>query len=129
MDWAGWAIPTVFGLATGIAAYFIKRSINKKDRERAEKDAKWEQSQRELRTLIVGELKQFREENEARHCRTEAHVQQVEERLNRTLQALPKEYTLREDWLRFSSNIDRKLDSIQGLLIQIIRGGKQDHEQ
>ena len=129
MNWLGWAVPTAFALATSIAAFFIKRSINKKDRERAAKDAKWEKDQTELKELILGELKNFRMENDDRHCKTEQRVERVEERLNKTLQDLPKEYTMREDWLRFSTNIDRKLDAIQGMLIQFFRGGKQQNEQ
>jgi hypothetical protein len=128
MDWLGWVIPTVFTLAISIAAFFIKRSINKKDKEREAKDAKWEQEQRDLKDLIVSELKSFRTENEDRHCKTEAHVQKVEERLNKTLQELPIYYTLRDDWQRSTSNIDRKLDGIQNTLIQIYRGGKQGNE-
>lgn len=129
MDWLAWAIPTVFSLVTGTIAYFAKRSINKRDKEREAKDAKWEQEQREMKELILDQLKTFSTENEKRHKQNEEHICQVEKRLNETLQDMPKVYTLREDWLRFSSNIDRKLEQIHGLLIEIIRGGKRGNEQ
>lgn len=126
--WQLWGIGILVSLAISVSAFFIKRAFSRKDKERAERDAKWEKEQTELKEQILGELRNFRTENEKRHCKNEEHIKKVEDKLNDTLENLPKVYTLREDWMRFSSSIDRKLDGINDLLIQILRGGKQGNE-
>ncbi len=133
MNWLGWAVPTVFSIVIGVIAFFAKRTINKRDKAREAKDAKWEQDQQEMKKLITDGFKTFREENEKRHCKTEDRIGKVEERLNETLRQLPEKYTLREDWMRFSSKIDIKLDNIQesilNVLAPIVRGGKGSNER
>ena len=128
MDWLGWAIPTAFGLATGVAAYFIKRSINKKDRERTAKDAKWEKDQQDLKDEILCELQRYHKETAGRLQKLEIGYEKLDNKLRETLENLPKEYTSREDWLRFSSKIDMKLDGIQNLIIDLFKGGKGKNE-
>lgn len=67
-------------------------------------------------------IKRGLERNDRRIDAQEKHVQEVEDKLNKTISDMPFLYTLREDFIRSTANHDRKLDQIIELLT---RGGNQ----
>lgn len=105
-DWLQWGINLITVTAIGLIGWFAKRTLNQID-----------ERQKNTESKILAELERYRTEEAARHAKAETRIERVEERLNHTLQELPTMYTLREDWLRTSSAIDRKLDKIMDLLM------------
>jgi uncharacterized protein HemX len=123
--WLQWGVNLLTITFIGLIGFFAKRYMTQNDKRLEEKDAQRAKQLAGMEHKILGELERFRTENDKRHSKTEERVERVEERLNKTLQELPTMYTLREDWLRTSSDINRKLDKITDILI---RGGKASNE-
>lgn len=123
--WLQWGVNLLTITFIGLIGFFAKRYMTQNDKRLEEKDVQRAKQLAEMEHKILGELERFRTENDKRHSKTEERVERVEERLNKTLQELPTMYTLREDWLRTSSDINRKLDKITDILI---RGGKASNE-
>lgn len=120
-EWIQWAVNLLVVSGIGLIGYLAKRMLNQIDKKLEALEKQQTERQAETERKIIGELERFRAEDDKRHGKTEERMSKVEDRLNKTLQELPALYVMREDWLRTSSAIDRKLDKITDILI---RGGK-----
>lgn len=90
LSWETWALPLIFTLLIGALGFFLKRWIN----EVKESQERIHQETREAN----------RETNE--------RIDKLEEKLQATIEQLPYQYTLREDFIRSVSGLERKLDKI-----------------
>lgn len=90
LSWEAWALPLIFSLLIGALGFFLKRWINdvKESQERIHK------------------------ENQESIKKTNERVDKLEEKLQATIEQLPYQYTLREDFIRSVSGLERKLDKI-----------------
>lgn len=118
-----WIVNLVVVTAVGLLGYFGKRTLTQIDRHQEDMGKRMAESQRDTERKILTEIERMRADMDERQRKAESRIERVEERLNKTLQEMPTVYTLREDWLRTSSSIDRKLDKIMDMLIG--RGGHE----
>jgi uncharacterized protein HemX len=125
-EWLQWGINLLVVTAVGLIGFFAKRTLTQIDARHEEAAKRLEEQQRKSEEKILKELERFRADNDSRHQKTELRMERVEDRLNKTLQEMPTMYTLREDWLRTSSDIARKLDKITDILIN--GGGRRSEE-
>lgn len=89
----------------GVIAFFLKRTLTQIEHRQTTAEA-----------AMKAQVDVLKQEMGQRHDKIEGRVEKLEGRLNTTLQEMPTMYTLREDWLRSSAAIDRKLDKIMDIL-------------
>lgn len=85
-----WGIQTAIMLGIGAIAYFLKQNSTKID-ERFER-------------------------NECCIEKVDTKVDALEKELNNLKEELPKEYVIRDDFIRAMSNVDQKLDKIYDII-------------
>jgi len=98
------------GLASviGIVAYFLKRTLTH-----------IEERQKSTEDTLIQRLDTLKQENETRINKTDKDVEHLRERLDGIVEALPRQYVQKEDWLLNNQNIDRKLDRIMEILMNM----------
>lgn len=101
-----WLLSAIFSLVVGILGYFIKKTLDN--------FSKGQEAQREeFKAELKHQREDFREALDTQGRRLDS----VEE----TLRRMPFTYTLKEDFIRSMSSVDRKLDQI----IDMQRAGKE----
>lgn len=89
-QWIYWVVTTVFTLLLGALSWFVKRTLD------------------ELRKENETIRKEF-----ARQFDTHAaRMDKLEAKLQETIETMPYKYTLREDFIRAVSGLERKIDKI-----------------
>jgi len=53
---------------------------------------------------------------------TERYARQLEQKLMELIASLPRDYVMREDWIRFAGVIDAKMDRLGNLMNELLRG-------
>jgi F0F1-type ATP synthase membrane subunit b/b' len=98
------------GLATviGIVAFFLKRTLTH-----------IEEQQKSIQETLNKRLDAQKQESEARANKTDQDVEHLRARLDGIVETLPRQYVQKEDWLLNNQNIDRKLDRIMEILMNL----------
>lgn len=96
-----WGLQTGATLVFGALTFFIKRSLDK------------------IEKSIETNEKKIIETNKE----NEEKFEKITETINKLKEDLPKEYVLRDDFIRATSNIDQKLDKIYDIISKP-RGGQ-----
>lgn len=96
-----WGIQTGATLVFGALTFFIKRSLDKIEKSIETNEKK---------------IIETNKENEEKFAK-------IAETINKLKEDLPKEYVLRDDFIRATSNIDQKLDKIYDIISKP-RGGQ-----
>lgn len=110
--WLTWVIQGVVGLAISALTYFLKRYINQSEQDMKQLQTDYSTSIKEM-TSAFGDA--IREAN--------TEIKKVDDKVNALIQALPLQYTLREDTLRMNARVEQKLDKI---IDSMKAGGKDD---
>lgn len=100
-----WGIQTAVGLAMGALTYFIKKSIDKIEKSIEINEKKID----EFVDKYDAKLEKAEKEHEEKFTK-------INETINKLKEDLPKEYVLRDDFIRATTNIDQKLDKIYDII-------------
>lgn len=98
-QWIYWAVTTVSTLLIGALAWFIKRTLD--------------ELRKENETIRREFAKQF--DTQA------ARMDKLESKMQETIETLPYRYTLREDFIRAVSGLERKIDKV----LDAVSAGKE----
>ena len=103
-----WIVTTMMGLVIAIIGYFIKRTLTHiEDRQKSTEET------------LIKRLDSLKQESEARTNKTDQDVERLRERLDGMIEALPRQYVQKEDWLLGNQTVDRKLDRIMEILMDL----------
>lgn len=89
-NWVYWITTTIIGLMISGLGYFAKKQMA--DMERS--------------------LDKIRQENDRERREAKERLDKVEGKLQATIESMPYQYTLREDFIRAVTGLDAKLDRI-----------------
>lgn len=89
-----WGIQSAIMIGIGAIAYFIKQNSSKIDIRIDQNEAKIEKLEEKIDTKVSA----------------------LEEKFSNLKEELPKEYVIRDDFIRAMSNVDQKLDKIYDII-------------
>ena len=96
-----WGIQSAIMLGIGAIGYFLKQNSKKID-ERFERNEYC--------------IEKFDTKVDALEERIDTKVSALEEKFSNLKEELPKEYVIRDDFIRAMSNVDQKLDKIYDII-------------
>jgi len=115
MDWTFWVVTTVFAAMLGALAYFIKRTI-----------ATFESSLATITKNFDDRAQRLEKRIDDQEQRLEKRIDDQEVRHNQMIKDMPTVYAYREDMIRMSTDTNNRLEKIQDLLMELLRGGKSN---
>lgn len=112
-DFLTWGIQAGVTLVIGALTFFIKRSMDKIEKS-------IETNEKKIDIFI----EKYDAKIEKTEDETNEKFNQINKTINELKENLPKEYVLRDDFIRATSNIDQKLDKIYDIISKP-KGGKE----
>lgn len=100
-----WGIQTAVGISIAVLAYFIKKNIDKIEKSIEANEKKID--------LFVEKYDEKLEKTEEKN---DKKFDEIQSTINKLKEDLPKEYVIRDDFIRAMSNVDQKLDKIYDII-------------
>ena len=119
----GWIITTAITLGIGVISYFLKRTMNQVDRtiqqlQEVEQDSATKEDLKETTNELKKDIEKIREDYTPKNT----HNKDFDE-CRKDIKEIRQNYLTRDDFIREINKVDRKVEQMLNMMIEMTRNG------
>lgn len=103
-----WLPEAIFSIVVGILGFFVKKTVSDNEKSMAQQRQDFKHEMKQQRDDFHNELEAARAEFKSAMNGQERRILKLED----TVGDIPYKYTQKEDFIRFTTSVEKKLDTI-----------------